>query len=45
MDNIFIDNSKIRDYSLGPFINGVSDHEAQLMEINDIDLQPSNQQY
>jgi hypothetical protein len=45
IDNILIDNSKIGDYTLGPFINGLSDHEAQLIEINNIDLQPSNQQY
>ncbi|PNF30772.1 hypothetical protein B7P43_G06180, partial [Cryptotermes secundus] len=45
IDNIFIDNSKLRDYTVGPFINGLSDHDAQLIEINNIDLQPSNQQY
>jgi hypothetical protein len=43
IDNIFIHNSKIGDYTVGPFINGLSDHEAQLIEINNIDLQPSNQ--
>jgi hypothetical protein len=43
IDNLFIDNSKIGDYTVGPFINGLSDHEAQLIEINNIDLQPINQ--
>jgi hypothetical protein len=45
IDNIFIDNSKIRDYTVGPFINGLFDHEAELLDKNNIDLQFSNQQY
>jgi hypothetical protein len=45
IDNILIDNSKIGDYTVGPFINGLSNHEAQLIEINITELQPSNQQY
>jgi hypothetical protein len=45
IDNIFIDNSKLENYTVGPVINGLSDHEAQIMEINKIDLQSSNQQY
>jgi hypothetical protein len=28
IDNIFIDNSKIGDYTIGPFINGLSDHDS-----------------
>jgi hypothetical protein len=45
IDNIFIDNSKLENYTVEPLINGLSDHEAQLIEINDIDLQCGSQQY
>jgi hypothetical protein len=30
------------DYTVGPFMYGLSDDEGQLIEINNIDLQPSN---
>jgi hypothetical protein len=39
VDNIFIDNSKIPNYTLSPFFNCLSDHDAQLLIIKDIDLQ------
>jgi len=39
IDNIFIDNSKISNYSVFPFLNGLSDHDAQLLIIKDINLQ------
>jgi hypothetical protein len=45
IDNIFIENSKLENYTVGPVINGFSDHEAQMIEINKTDLQSSNQQY
>jgi hypothetical protein len=31
IDNVFIDTSTIRKYELYPFINGLSDHDAQLL--------------
>jgi hypothetical protein len=33
IDNIFIDNSKIANYTVFPFLNGLSDHDAQLLII------------
>jgi hypothetical protein len=38
-DNIFIDNSKISNYTVSPFFNGLSNHDAQLLIIKDINLQ------
>ena len=38
IDNIFIDNSKISNYNVSPFFNGLSDHDAQLLIIKDINL-------
>jgi hypothetical protein len=32
IDNIHIDNSKLENYSVKPLINGLSDHEAQLID-------------
>jgi hypothetical protein len=43
-DNIFIDNSKLEMYILTSLSNGLSDHEAHLLEIFYIDLEPQNQQ-
>jgi hypothetical protein len=43
-DNIFIDSSKLETYVLTHLSNGLSDHEAQLLEILYIDLKPQNQQ-
>jgi hypothetical protein len=42
-DNIFIDNSKLEMYILTPLSNGLSNHEAQFLEILYIDLEPQNQ--
>jgi hypothetical protein len=39
IDNIFIDNSKFSNYTVLPFFNGLSDHDAQLLIIKDINLQ------
>jgi hypothetical protein len=44
VDNIFIDSSKLEMYILTPLSNGLSDHEAQLLGILYIDLEPQNQQ-
>jgi hypothetical protein len=35
-NNIFIDNSKLEKYNLTSFLNGLSDHEAQFLEIYNI---------
>jgi hypothetical protein len=45
IDNTFVENSVVGVYSVSPLINGLSDHEAQLLEIKDIDLQAGNKQY
>jgi hypothetical protein len=39
IDNIFIDNLKIPNYTVSLFINSLSDHDAQLLIIKDINLQ------
>ena len=39
IDNIFIDYSKIPNYIVSPFFNGLSDHDAQLLIIKDLNLQ------
>jgi len=42
IDNIFIDTSKFDSYVILPIINGLSDHDAQLITINDIHLKVLN---
>jgi len=42
IDNIFINVSKFDDYIISPLINGLSDHDAQLIMINDINLKTLN---
>jgi len=42
MDVSAIDNKcidKTRDYSISPFINGISDHDAQVITLKNIFLQ------
>jgi len=34
IDNIFIDKVKCENYSIGPLVNGLSDHDAQIIKIN-----------
>ena len=41
-DNIFINVSKFDDYIISPIVNGLSDHDAQLIAINDINLKILN---
>jgi hypothetical protein len=36
IDNIFIDKTKHENYSIHPLINGLSDHGAQIITINNI---------
>jgi hypothetical protein len=38
IDNIFIDTSTYNNYVILPIINGLSDHDAQMITINDIHL-------
>ena len=45
IDNIFIDTKKFETYTLTPLSNGLSDHEAQLLEIRNIDLKLQKQHY
>ena len=40
IDNIFIDTSKMGDYSICPIINGLSDHDAQSISIHSFNLRP-----
>jgi hypothetical protein len=42
VDNIFIDNYKFTKYILSLVYNGLSDHDAQLLTIKDINLQTVN---
>jgi hypothetical protein len=42
IDNIFIDIHKIKNYTVCPLYNGLSDHDAQLLIVKDVNLQLSN---
>jgi hypothetical protein len=35
-DNLFIDKVKYENYSLNSLVNGLSDHDAQIITINNI---------
>ena len=43
IDNIFIDNDSKNDYTLCPIMNGLSDHDTQLLILNKITLRPPAQ--
>jgi hypothetical protein len=45
IDNIFIDNSRKDHISIEPVINGLSDHDAQLLFIKNIHDAPQRLQY
>jgi exonuclease III len=34
IDNMFLDTSRLKEYTVIPIINGLSDHDAQLLKIN-----------
>ena len=36
IDNIFIDKVKYENYSIHPLVNGLSDHDVQIITINNI---------
>jgi hypothetical protein len=42
VDGIFIDKVKFDNYSISPVINGLSDHNAQLIRLNNIKTQSLN---
>jgi hypothetical protein len=42
VDNIFVDTSKFPNYVISPLFNGLSDHDAQLIKLSDIDLKIQN---
>jgi hypothetical protein len=44
-DNIFIDIDRKHDYSICPIINGLSDHDTQLITFNTISLKPPIKQF
>jgi hypothetical protein len=44
VDNIFIDIDRKNNYSLCPIINGLSDHDVQLITLNTISLKPLTKQ-
>jgi hypothetical protein len=45
IDNIFIDTSKMGNYSVSPIINGLSDHDAQLITILSYNSRPPSKKY
>jgi hypothetical protein len=42
IDNIFIDTHKFRLHTVSPIYNGLSDHDAQLLTIKDLNFQITN---
>jgi hypothetical protein len=45
IDNILIDTYKFKNYTVFPLYNGLSDHDAQLLIINDVNLQLQNHRF
>jgi hypothetical protein len=43
IDNVFIDRSQFKNYSVHPFVNGLSDHDGQLLIIKSMGKQHYNQ--
>lgn len=41
IDGIFIDKNKFNNYSIIPVVNGLSDHDAQLLLLNNLEIQNS----
>ena len=39
IDNIFIDNYKFINFTVSPLRNGLLDHDAQVLKINNVNLQ------
>ena len=40
IDNIFLDTNTFPNYTISPLCNGLADHDAQPLKINDLTLQP-----
>jgi hypothetical protein len=40
IDNIFLDTNTFFNYTISPLYNGLADHDAQLLIINDLNMQP-----
>jgi hypothetical protein len=38
IDNIFLDKNKNKDYSIIPISNGLSNHDAQIIQLHDVDI-------
>ena len=45
IDNLCIDTYKFQNYTVSPLYNGLSDHDAQLLTINDANLQSQNHRF
>ena len=45
IDNIFIDTSKFPNYIVSPLYTGLSDHDAQLIMLSDIDIKIQNPKF
>ena len=43
IDNIFLDTNTFLNYTISPLYNGLADHEAQLLIVKDLNLQPHSQ--
>ena len=44
IDNIFLDTLKTPNYTVSPFLNGLSDHDAQRLILRDLNFQNLNSQ-
>ena len=45
IDNIFIDTSKMGNYTISPIINGLSDHDAQFITLYSSNMRPTSKNY
>jgi len=45
IDNIFIDTSKLGNYIISPLINGLSDHDAQIITLHSYTSRPPSKNY
>jgi hypothetical protein len=45
IDNVFIDTCNFPNYVVSPLYNGLSDHDAQLFKLSDIDIKIQNPKF
>jgi len=45
IDNIFIDTSRMGNYTISPIINGLSDHDAQFITLYSYTMRPPSKNY